>query len=91
MLDTNSILLNFQSFLKYIFSVLFAKFFSARLLIVQCSQFVFVYIYIRHTLIAWVWFLWSHPQTTSHVELVQPESDQRKKIVRDPKWSRVLV
>ena len=46
MLDTNSILLNFLSFLKYIFSVLFAKFLSARLLIVQCSQFVFVYIYI---------------------------------------------
>ena len=46
MLDTNSILLNFLSFLKYIFSVLFAKFLSVRLLIVQCSQFVFVYIYI---------------------------------------------
>ena len=57
----------------------------------QCSQFTFVYIYIHHTLTAWLRFLWSHPQTTSHVELVQPEGDQRKKIVRDPKWSRVLV
>ena len=41
---------------------------SARLLIVQCSQLAFVcmyvYIYIRHTLIAWARFLWSRPQTT---------------------------
>ena len=38
------------------------------------------YIYIRHTLIAWAQFLWSRPQTTSHVVLVQPGSD--RKIVR---------
>ena len=66
---------------------------SARLLIVQCSQFTFVcmYIcmYICHTLIVWVQFLWSRPQTTSHVALIWPGGDQRmKKIVREPKWSR---
>ena len=33
--------------------------------------------YIRHTLIAWARFLWSRPQTTSHVVLVRPGGDQR--------------
>ena len=37
----------------------------------QRSQFAFVCMYvcmyIRHTLIAWARFLWSRPQTTSHV------------------------
>ena len=66
---------------------------SAMLLIVQCSQFAFVcmyiYIYIRHTLIEWARFLWFCPQTTSHVVLVRPGGDGRvKKIVREPKWSR---
>ena len=52
-----------------------------RLLIVQCSQFAFVCMYvcmyIRHTLIAWAWFLWSRSQTTSHVLLVQPGGGQK--------------
>ena len=66
---------------------------SARLLIVQCSQFAFVCmyvcIYIRHTLIAWARFLRSRPQTTSHVVLVRSGGDRRvKKIVQEPKWSR---
>ena len=47
----------------------------------QRSQFAFVCMYvcmyIRHTLIAWAWFLWSRPQTTSHVVLVRPGGDQR--------------
>ena len=33
--------------------------------------------YIRHTLIAWAQFLWSRPQTTSHVVLVRPGGDRR--------------
>ena len=33
--------------------------------------------YIRHTLIAWARFLWSRPQTTSHVVLVRPGGDRR--------------
>ena len=54
----------------------------------QCSQFAFVcmyvYIYICHTLIAWAWFLWSRPQTTSQVVLVQPRGDRHvKKIVQE--------
>ena len=59
-----------------------------RLQIVQCSQFrfvsmyVYIYIYIRHALIVWAWFLWSRPQTTSHVVLVQPNE-----IVQEPKWN----
>ena len=53
---------------------------SARQLIVQRSQFAFVCMYIRHTLIAWARFLWSRPQTTSHVVLVRPGDD--RKIVR---------
>ena len=73
--------------------LLIAKRLSARLLIVQCSHFMFVCIYIciyiRHTLIAWVQFLLSRPQTTSHVVLVRPGGDWRvKKIMREPKWSR---
>ena len=47
----------------------------------QRSQFAFVCMYvcmyIRHTLIAWVRFLWSRPQTTNHVVLVQPGGDRR--------------
>ena len=47
----------------------------------QRSQFAFVCMYvcmyIRHTLIAWVRFLWSRPQTTSHVVLVRPGDDRR--------------
>ena len=35
--------------------------------------------YIRHTLIAWARFLWSRPQTTSHMVLVRPGD---RKIVR---------
>ena len=33
--------------------------------------------YIRHALIVWAWFLWSRPQTTSHVVLVRPGGDRR--------------
>ena len=33
--------------------------------------------YIRHTLIASARFLWSRPQTTSHVVLVRPGGDRR--------------
>ena len=40
---------------------------------------MYVYIYIRHTLITWARFLWSRPQT-SHVVLVRPGGD--RKIVR---------
>ena len=36
---------------------------------------MYVCMYICHTLIAWVWFLWSHPQTPSHVVLVRPGGD----------------
>ena len=50
---------------------------GARLLIVQHSQFAFLCMYIRHTLIALAWFLWSRPQTTSHVVLVRPGGDRR--------------
>ena len=51
----------------------------------HCSQFMFVCIYI----VAWVQFLWSRPQTTSHTILVRPEGDRHvKKIVRESKWSR---
>ena len=55
-----------------IIASLIAERLNARLLIVQCGQFAFVcmYIYIRHTLIAWERFLWSRPHTTSHVVLV---------------------
>ena len=57
----------------------------------QCSQFAFVcmyvYIYIRHTLIGWAQFLWSRPQTTSHVVLVRPGGDRKIVRVREPKWS----
>ena len=72
-------------------SAIIAERLSARLLIVQCSQvaFVCIYIYIRHTLIAWAWFLWSRPQTTKHVVLVRPEGDRKIVRVREPKWSRV--
>ena len=38
---------------------------------------MYVCMYIRHTLIAWARFLWSRPQTTSHVVLVRPEGDRR--------------
>ena len=45
--------------------------------------------YVCHTLIAWVHFLWSHPQTTSPVVVVRPGSNRRvKKIMQEPKWSR---
>ena len=47
----------------------------------QHSQFAFVCMYvcmyICHTLIAWVQFLWSCPQTTSHMVLVRPGGDRR--------------
>ena len=61
----------------------------------QLSQFAFVckyvcmyvcmYIcmYIRHTLIAWARFLWSRPQTTSHVVLVRPGGDRKTVLVRE--------
>ena len=72
--------------------LLIAKRLSTRLLIVQCSQFalyVCMYIYIRHTLIAWERFLWSRPQTTSHVVMVWPGGNWRvKKIMWELKWSR---
>ena len=45
-------------------------------------MYVYIYIHIRHTLIVWAWFLWSRPQTTSHVVLVQPNE-----IVQEPKWN----
>ena len=48
-------------------------------------QSVRVCIYIRHTLIVWVQFLWSRPQTTSHMVLVQPGGDQKIVRVREPK------
>ena len=52
----------------------------------QCSQFVFVCMYIY---IAWARFLWSCPQTTSHVVLVRQGGDRHlKKIVRELIWSR---
>ena len=54
----------------------------------QCGQLAFVCMYIRYTLIAWVRFLWSHPQTTRHVVLIRPGSRRRltcEKIVREPK------
>ena len=38
---------------------------------------MYVCMYIRHTLIAWALFLWSRPQTTSHVVLVRPGGDRR--------------
>ena len=68
--------------------VLIAERLSVRLLIVQCSQFTFVCMSIRHTLIAWARFLWSRPQTTSHVVLVRPGGDRKIVRVREPKWSR---
>ena len=37
---------------------------------------IYVCIYIRHTLIAWVRFLWSRPQTTRHV--VRDLGDDRR-------------
>ena len=57
----------------------------------QCSQFAFVCIY-HHTFIAWSWFLWSCPQTTSHMVLVRLEGDRCvNEIGREPKWSRVAA
>ena len=44
--------------------------------------------YIRHTLITWVQFLWSRPETTSHVVLVRPGGNRKTVHVREPKWSR---
>ena len=38
---------------------------------------IYIYIHIRHTLIAWAWFLWSRPQTTSHIVLVWPGGDRK--------------
>ena len=52
----------------------------------QCVS--LVYIYIRHTLITWARFLWSRPQTTSHVVLVRPGGDRKIVRVREPKRSR---
>ena len=47
---------------------------------------MYVYVYIRHTLIAWVLFLRSHHQATSHVVQVRPGGDQCvTKIVRELK------
>ena len=44
-----------------------------------------MYIYIRHTLIAWVQFLGSHLHSTSHI---RPGGNRRvNEIVREPKWS----
>ena len=40
-------------------------------------MYVYIYIYIRHTLITWARFLWSRPQTTSHVVLVRPGGDRK--------------
>ena len=66
-------LLQTSSDLRYICHIhlltIIAERLSARLLIVQCSQ--FAHIYICHTLIAWARFLWSRPQTPSHVVLVR--------------------
>ena len=42
-------------------AIIIAERLSVRQLIVQHSQFAFVYMYICHTLIAWVRFLWSRP------------------------------
>ena len=67
---------------------------GVRLLIVQCSQlafvcmYVYIYIYIRHTLIVWARILWSRPQTTSHVVLVRPGGNRKIVRVREPKRSR---
>ena len=72
------------------FHIFVAERLSARVLIVQCSRFAFVcmfvyiYAYIRHTLIGWVWFLWSRPQTTSHVVLVQPSLCARAEMEQRP-------
>ena len=38
---------------------------------------MYVRMCIRHTLIVWARFLWSRPQTTSHVVLVRPGGDRR--------------
>ena len=38
---------------------------------------MYVCMYIRHTLIAWARFLWSRPQTTSHVVLADQEAIER--------------
>ena len=54
----------------------------------QRSQLAFVCMYIRHTLITWAQFLWSRPQTTSHVVLVRPGGDRKIVRVREPKRSR---
>ena len=51
-------------------------------------MYVYIYIYIRHTLITWARFLWSRPQTTSHVVLVRPGGDRKIVRVREPKRSR---
>ena len=62
---------------------------STRLLSVVSSRlYACIYIYIHHTLIAWVQFLWPHPQTTSHVVLVRPGGDRKIVRVREPKQSR---
>ena len=44
---------------------------------------MYVCMYIRHTLIAWARFLWSRPQTTSHVVLVRPGGDRKIVHVRE--------
>ena len=41
------------------------------------ASYIYIYMYIRHTLIAWAQFLWSRPQTTSHVILIRPGGNQR--------------
>ena len=38
------------------------------------SIYMYIYMYIYISVIAWVWFLWSHPQTTRHVVLIRPGS-----------------
>ena len=51
-------------------------------------MYIYIYICIRHTLITWARFLWSRPQTTSHVVLVRPGGDRKIVRVREPKRSR---
>ena len=50
--------------------------------------YIYICMYIRHTLITWAQFLWSRPQTTSHVVLVRPGGDRKIVRVREPKRSR---
>ena len=73
-------------------NVICAERLSARLLIVQCSRlyvcmYIYIYMYVRHTLVVWAWFHWSCPQTMSHVVLVWPRGD-RNVIMQESKWSR---